>query len=372
MTWPVVALSALVVCLVLLVVARMYFVLLHHLYHEVDASDEMHFVTTEDGARLALYRYRPRGEVTRQEPVFFCHGLGASKYNFDFDDTYSWARRFAEAGFDVWIVDLRGAGLSTSPKRWNWCFDDYARYDVPAAIAHIRLRTGAEQVHWVGHSMGGMLLYAYLGVGGGKDVRSGVALGSPVRFSTTQGYEHGLRASWLLRYIPYVPIRTAIHLMIPLLPFLGRSSVLRSQLNPENTDLVYIRKVAYNAVHHLPPALLRQFTDWVRHDCFRSCDKETDYQAALTTVDTPVFILSGAGDQLVRPENAKYAYDLMPTAYSRYVEVGRASGFGHDYGHIDLVFGRDADREVLPLVLEWTITHDDTVSPATEPALSLV
>ncbi len=326
-------------------------------FHEQDASDEIHFVTTGDGARLALYRYRPKGDVRRHEPVIFVHGLGASKYNLDFDDTYSWARRFARDGFDAWVVDLRGAGMSVPPRKWNWCFDDYADFDVPAAVAHIRARTGAEKLHWVGHSMGGMLLYAYLGAGH-DHIRSGVTLGSPVRFSSARHFEGSLKLMWMLDYLAFVPLRTAIHLIVPFLPLVRKSDFVRSQMNPDNVDFGFIKRVAYNAVHHLPAPLLRQFGDWVRNDCFRSFDRRIDYQARLRTIDLPIQVIAGSGDRIVRPEDARYAWELMPGKNTRYVEAGRETGFSHDYGHIDLVFGREANREIVPLVLDWIVAHE--------------
>lgn len=358
MSWLLVLLAVLVVLLSAILALRLYFQWLRASFYEADASDEVHFVTTADGARLALYRYRPRGAELRREPVFFCHGLGASKYNFDFDDTYSWARKFAAAGFDAWVVDLRGAGASLPAKRWNWNFDDYARYDVTACIEHIRAQARSEKVHWVGHSMGGMLLYAYLGTVHPEWIRSGVTMGSPVRFAGKRGVKKALSLAFLLDYLPYVPVRTATQFIVPLIPYTGWNPISRAQMNPANVDLTYIRRVAYNAVHHLPPALLKQFADWAGNDCFRSYDKQVDYQKGLANIKVPMFVIGGAGDNLVIPPNVKHAYDLLPEGNKRYLELGRASGFKEDYGHIDMVFGKHANQEVFPLVLDWVVSHD--------------
>ncbi len=332
-------------------------------YHEPDASDEIHFVKTDDGARLALYRYRARGETRRNEPVFFCHGLGASKHNFDFDDTYSWARSFAKAGYDAWVVDLRGAGMSTPPGKWDWSFDDYARHDVSACIQHIRSVCQSAKVHWIGHSMGGMLLYAYLGSIHPEWVRSGVTMGSPVRFFERRGVSGLLKTVWLLDYVKIVPIRAFIHMAIPILGWVRNHSATKAQMNPANVDVNFIKRVAYNAVHHLPYSLLKQFSDWAANDCFRSLDKKVDYQAAVSKIDVPVLVMAGAGDRLVVAENVKKAYEMLPeNGKNRYMEMGRSSGCREDYGHIDLVFGRNANEEVLPIVLEWVNEHDKAIA----------
>ena len=36
------------------------------------------------------------------------------------------------------------------------------RYDVPAILDYVRRETGHDRVNWVGHSMGGMLMFAFL------------------------------------------------------------------------------------------------------------------------------------------------------------------------------------------------------------------
>lgn len=359
MPWLTVLVLAALLLLAAYVAFAQYFAWLKKTYHEADGSDEIHFVTTSDGARLALYRYRPRGEVKRHEPVFFCHGLGAGKYNLDFDNEYSWARKFAAAGFDAWVVDLRGAGASVPPKAWNWNFDDYARFDVSACVAHIRARTGAEKLHWVGHSMGGMLLYAYLGTVHPEWIRSGVAMGSPVRFEGKRGVAGALKLAFLLDYIPYVPVRTAVHLALPFIPLARGNSIARAQMNTHNVDLQFIQRVAYNAVHHLPPALLKQFADWAANDCFRSFDKKVDYQAAVRNIHVPIMVVAGGGDRLVHKGNAKHAFDLLPDdSGKKYLELSRAAGFRADYGHIDIVFGTNANAEVLPLVIDWVVQHE--------------
>src|SRR6218665_2352672 len=69
----------------------------------------------------------------------------------------------ARAGFDVWIAEMRGHGLS--PRHLDYRKNrvaDYARYDLPAIAAFVREQTG-QAPHWIGHSLGGITLAAALG-----------------------------------------------------------------------------------------------------------------------------------------------------------------------------------------------------------------
>src|SRR4051794_17661492 len=121
---------------------------------------EIVYAPTEDNWLLALHRYQPR-KIRHKHPVLLVHGLGANRLNFDLDDRYSFARLLQACGFDTWIVELRGAGLTKPPqgkKRWNyqWGFADYAERDIPCSIATVLELSKARSLHGVGHSMGGM------------------------------------------------------------------------------------------------------------------------------------------------------------------------------------------------------------------------
>jgi predicted alpha/beta hydrolase len=120
-------------------------------------ADELHFARTPDGWRLALHRYRPQ-RPDPGTPVILCSGYACNRWFIDYDERYSLARFLARLGFDAWVLELRGRGLSypatRTPQTWQWTFDELATIDVPAAIAHVTSATG-HPVRWVGHSMGG-------------------------------------------------------------------------------------------------------------------------------------------------------------------------------------------------------------------------
>ncbi|MGQ0506370.1 MAG: alpha/beta hydrolase, partial [Myxococcaceae bacterium] len=146
--------------------------------------DEVYRVPTDDGCSIALGRYQPRGERRFEEPVILCHGLGANRFNMDFDERYSLARYLARRGYETWVMELRGRGLAGPP--CDSTFDDQAEHDVRAALRAVT-STGHKQVTWVGHSKGGLLLYAHLARTPGAPVRAAVTLGSPFSFAVQPG-----------------------------------------------------------------------------------------------------------------------------------------------------------------------------------------
>src|SRR5689334_14050628 len=141
------------------------------------------YVPTADGWRLALHHWPAKG-IRRRHPVLMVHGLGANRLHFDLDERHSIARAARARGFDVFILELRGAGLSISPGgqdrvNFQWGFGEYKDLDLPPAIAAVLERTGAQKLHGLGHSMGGMVFYAY-GVKRPPELRSIVTVGAPL------------------------------------------------------------------------------------------------------------------------------------------------------------------------------------------------
>ena len=126
-------------------------------YRVRPAQDELRFVETKDGWRLAVARRAPRGEP-RLPPVLLCHGLSANRGNLDFGiERWSLSLALAQAGFDCFALDLRGHGGSRRvrpgvPRRWS--FDTYLEQDIPAVLDDVRSATGSDRVLWVGHTVG--------------------------------------------------------------------------------------------------------------------------------------------------------------------------------------------------------------------------
>src|SRR5208282_5948939 len=76
-----------------------------------------------DGWSIAVHQRSPSPRRFR-EPVLLCHGLATNHLNVDFELPYSLAHAFAEAGFEVFSLDWRGAGASRPPRgRGRFDFD---------------------------------------------------------------------------------------------------------------------------------------------------------------------------------------------------------------------------------------------------------
>ncbi len=319
--------------------------------------EEIHLVRSQDGWRIALYRY-PAAPRRYETPVLLCHGLGANRFNFDLGHKASLARYLQREGFEVWSIDLRGRGNSVRPPRGNGCprnapfFDDYVREDAPAAIRHVLGQTGASRVHWVGHSMGGLVLYALLQGEGAASIASGVAIGSPASFAHARKRSLVYVLSQALRFLPRMHLS---FLAAGAAPLVAHIRFPREGLfvNRKNVESIVIERALCHLVADISGGEIAQSLDWMKSREFRAYDKVTSYEEDLAFVRQPLFLIAGAKDFLAPPESVAAAYERIGSEKKAFLILGRQQGEEHDYGHGDLLIGKNCSREVFPRIRDW-------------------
>lgn len=121
-------------------------------------------VSTTDGARIACKRLPSSGP-----PIVLLHGIAVNADVWDCPEIRgdnfvfrSLPTLLAEAGYDIWLVNLRGHGaphMLSAPAagQIDWCVDHFVLYDLPAVIEHVRRGTGRGPF-LIGSSMGAMTI----------------------------------------------------------------------------------------------------------------------------------------------------------------------------------------------------------------------
>jgi pimeloyl-ACP methyl ester carboxylesterase len=322
--------------------------------------DEVHYAVTEDGWRIAVTRYRATRPLPGR-PVVLLHGLAANRLHLDLTDETSLARYLAQAGRDTWLVELRGRGLSTRPRLfskfdYDWSFDEYVQKDLPVALAEVRRATGSAAVDLVGVSLGGMIVYALLGhpeLSG--PVGSAVTIGAPATFKFQGRY----LAAWPLRNLRFLRHRFLMRLLAPLAGY-WHPSGMRLMHHPDNLPGDTLRRFMTNAAANFGRNELLQFGDWIANDAFRSIDQKRDYRGHMRDVGVPTLCVAGNKDRIAPPNTVKDAYELLGSRDKKLVIASHGQGFDGNYGHLDLVIGPNAAKEVFPLVREWLEAHSAT------------
>jgi alpha-beta hydrolase superfamily lysophospholipase len=322
-------------------------------------ADGVAHVSARDGFRIALHRYRPRGP-RRAHAVVACHGLACNHVAFDPHPDASLARHLASRGYEVLVLDLRGSGASEraslrGPRRHSWCFDDYLSHDLPAAIEHAA--GDARAVHWIGHSMGGLLLYAHL-ARGGVGIRSGVAIGSSLDYSASKsGFARLLPFRRLLEMAPVVPIGALARALAPLVGVVP-TPFERFNVWTTNVDPALWRHISRRGFHAVPPALMAQLATAMLPGGLRSADGRTAYLDGLAHATAPVLALAGDRDAQCPPDASEGTLRACGSPRREHRTFGKAHGHADHYGHFDLLIGRRAKLEVWPVIDAWLDEHD--------------
>ncbi|MFT5684000.1 MAG: polyhydroxyalkanoate synthase [Myxococcota bacterium] len=292
---------------------------------------------TQDGWQVPLRRYPADGP-----PVVLVHGLNANHRNFDHHPDVSLADHLQDEGFDVWVVGLRGDPGSVPPHEGAdgaFDFDDHARLDLPAALDVVQETTGAAQVYWVGHSMGGILLYAAMNAYPER-IAAGVAVSSPATF-TTQPPLHRIakHSGALLR-------RDRRQKQVWMARFASVRGVFISRIaRIQNMDPAMTRGLKSAALVDVPTGLSRQAMLWLKTETLVTAEGEP----WLTQPgDVPLLVLGGEADHIVPADNARAACTIFPDC--RFITMDPAEGFSTTYGHIDPLLGITARSEIYPVI----------------------
>ena len=132
---------------------------------------EQHFVKTEDGYILTLFRI-PGGknceDGSKLPPVLLQHGIFDSSDGWVCNgEDHSIAFVLAKNNFDVWLSNSRGNKYckiheklkNDSFEFWQFSFHDLGLYDIPAVIKYIRdVNKSGEKIIYFGHSQGATLM----------------------------------------------------------------------------------------------------------------------------------------------------------------------------------------------------------------------
>lgn len=324
-------------------------------YWKIDESrSKVYFTETEDHWQLAITRYPPKIKIFPY-PILLCHGLGSNRLAFHAGTSNSMGEYFASFGFDVYACDLRGHGLSEKPriknkKRYGWGISEYATEDLPSIINAILYLSAADQCYFIGHSMGGILLY-YLASEGESRIKRGIAIGSSLDYSGTGSwFKYIAAAAPFSHLLPTTPI----HWPARVSGFLSRyyaNAIDPLLANPKNIQPRCFSQFTCTATHSVSSKVLRDLALAITGAGVVNGKGE---KVSTTLIEHgypfPVLAVSGSKDLQCPPEAAcRFGTDHMI--------FGKQYGHREEYGHHDLLIGKHVTIEVWPRLFQWLIAN---------------
>ena len=314
--------------------------------------DEILQVPTDDDTTVALHHYRPRGVRVSAIPVLVCHGISSNTHTWALGPGRDFGDYLARQGFDTFLVDLRGHGAS-GPAEPDTSLDTYARYDVPAAVGAALASAGAERAVWVGHSMGGLVLVAYLETVPDPPLAGAVTVASPLDWRGADRLTSVIREGLGLLSGPGpVPTRSLAAFYaqwdgdIPL-------DLDKIVYAPDNMARPYLADMMRIGLSPIQSGVRRQFKLAMEAGSFVSADGERDYLEGATEIAVPFLVIAGRADHLSPPERTVTFFDRLGSPDKTWRVFGLDRGDHADYGHVDLCNGDHAEQDVYPVIADW-------------------
>ncbi|CAK7349678.1 unnamed protein product [Dovyalis caffra] len=235
--------------------------------------------------------------------------------------------------------------------KYDWDFDHYLEDDLPAVIEFIRTQCGPKdgKLLAIGHSMGGILLYAMLSRccfnGMDSGFTSVVTLGSSLDYSSSK--------SSLKLLLPVTDPAKALN--VPVIPlgallstahtFASRPPYVLSWLNsqisaPGMMHPELLEKLVLNNFCTVPAKLLLQLATAFQEGGLRDRSGSFLYKDHLGKSNVPVLAIAGDQDLICPPEAVYETAKVIPKHLVTYRVFGEPCG--PHYAHYDLVGGRSA------------------------------
>ncbi|MEW5742308.1 MAG: alpha/beta fold hydrolase [Myxococcota bacterium] len=316
------------------------------------------FATTADGWTLAVWR-RPPAVRRFREAVVLCHGFANNASFMDFHGAQNLAAFLAGLGFDCFSVDLRGAGSSRGPHEGphDATFDDHLHLDLPAVLDLVQRTSGVDRVHWVGHSLGGLLGLAAAATTEKERIATVTTIGSPLFFRFRPALGKLVKLGLFLAS-PSGQLATGALALVA--PFAGRVPAPRLAhltANLHNLTAQAQRLLVVNVFAPMWRGVMAQLGDWLLHDAFRSVDGKVDYRQAVARLQLPVLVVGGTVDVMAPPDVTRDYFELLATPDKQLALFGRSYGHALEYGHGDLVVGTHAPAEVYPVLRDFLVAR---------------
>lgn len=326
---------------------------------------------TGDNVRLQLTRYQ--GGVNG--PVILASGFGVSGLSFSIDTVEENLVEFlARHGYDVWVLDYRASPVLAA-HRTQFTIDDIAAHDWPTAINFVYERTG-KRVQVVAHCVGSLsFLMAMLDGRLDAKVRFAVCsqLGVHPIGNLLNAAKAGFHLGTLLSLLGLKTLRVTtdvtadrktrfVNQVLKLYPtkepcnnpvcrrlwFILGESYRHAQLNQATHDAIHEMFDEANLL------ALRHLARMLRQGYVVDKDGNDRYMPNVRRLNIPITFLHGTKNRIFLPQGTEKTWNWLRAhnggaGYERHKIRG--------YAHLDCFIGRNARRDVFPVLLQELDAH---------------
>ncbi len=315
-----------------------------------------HRITTSDGWKLVLQqRYNSKTLDKNKRPLVIVPGYGMNAFIFGYHPNgISMEEHLVQRGFEVWSLNLRGMGESSSPNGKR-CYGmrELSLIDLPACVDYIveNNRAGQDKVDLIGCSLGGTMVYTYASLHGTEKLGSIVTMGAPLRWvSIHPVLKFAFSSPTLIGMIPFAHTRTLARHALPVMKKIP--ALLAIYLHPEIVDLSHPEILA-QTVEDPNPKLNREIAVWIKRKDL--VIDGVNVSERFGQVDNPLFLMLANADGIVPPDVALSAGELTGSQDVQSITAGDDS---IQMAHADMFISDYAQELVFDPMADWLDAHE--------------
>ena len=222
---------------------------------------------------------------------------------------------------------------------------------------------GQHRVNWVGHSLGGMMVFPFLERSIHPErIANFVGMGSTIIQAKTPRNDM-LAANAGIRSLLHVASAGRLGRPLTFFKMPGMEKIDKFYYSVDNVDWRTISRFYGYTLEDPGPAALRQFAPYLKYGHMLSADGTVDYSARLGEVTVPTLMIAGAADLISDVPSTRMTFDALASPDKTLYVFGRANGHVADYGHCDLAWSRHAPRRSSRSCIDWLDRHQPGVRP---------
>lgn len=335
-----------------------------------DHVTEIRPLTALDGTALTLLHVQGRYPASRG-PVLLAHGTGVRAEMFRPPLPRTLVDALLDEGWDVWLLNWR-ASIDLPPVPWT--LDQAAAYDYPAAVRAVLATTGAQRLKAIVHCQGSTscTMAAVSGLLPEVDTVISNAVSLHPVIPALSLIKIGRVAPILGRLLPHVSPAWADK------PdgLLSRAMVAFARATHWECDNPVCRMVSFTYGSGWPALWSHDHLDEATHDWIRGefgqcpisffaqMDRSTraghlvpvdnlpelpsSFVTGAPQTDARFVFLTGENNRCFLPESQQRSFAFFAKHRPGRDTLYRIAG----YGHLDVIFGRNAWKDTYPLILE--------------------
>ncbi|WP_102692241.1 class III poly(R)-hydroxyalkanoic acid synthase subunit PhaC [Rummeliibacillus pycnus] len=302
--------------------------------------------------KAKLYRYQPAVKKTNKVPILMIYALINKPYILDLYPGNSLIEHLSNKGHDVYLLDWGVPGYEDRHMK----LDDYIVDYIPHAIKKVLRKSKAKEITLLGYCIGGTMSTIFTALNPHLPIRNLVLLTSPIDFT-----DAGLFTKWLdkryfqldklvdtLGNIPFEMIDFGNKLLSPISTTYGPYVSIVDRVEDDNFVLNW--KLMQKWLNDGVPFPGEAYRQWIRefYQENKLINDELEIRGErvrLANIKANLLNISATRDNIALPNQVAPLNDKVSSQNKTLHSV--------ETGHISVVTGRKAIKEIHPYIENW-------------------